>query len=83
MRAILSELALQAWVGLRDEFLDLVWFDILEQSGPDGALREILSRCSQADPRSLVLLIDEIDALIGDTLLSVLRQLRLRPASFP
>ena len=35
----------------------------------------------------MVLLIDEIDALVGDTLLSVLRQLRagydLRPAGFP
>ena len=39
------------------------------------------------DPRPLVLLIDEIDALVGDTLLAVLRQLRTgyvdRPARFP
>ena len=49
------------------------------------------ARCSavgpEADPRPLVLLIDEIDALVGDTLLSVLRQLRAgyvrRPKSFP
>ena len=40
-----------------------------------------------ADQRALVLLIDEIDALVGDTLLAVLRQLRTgyvdRPARFP
>ena len=40
-----------------------------------------------ADPRPLVLLIDEIDTLVGDTLLSVLRQLRAgyphRPRRFP
>ena len=40
-----------------------------------------------ADPRPLVILIDEIDALVGDTLLSVLRQLRTgyvdRPRRFP
>ena len=40
-----------------------------------------------ADPRPLVLLIDEIDALVGDTLLAVLRQLRTgyvdRPERFP
>ena len=40
-----------------------------------------------ADSRPLVLLIDEIDALVGDTLLAVLRQLRTgyvdRPARFP
>ena len=46
-----------------------------------------LSRWAAADRTPLVLLIDEIDALVGDTLLSVLRQLRSgydqRPAAFP
>ena len=50
-------------------------------------MREALTRWAQADAKPLVLLIDEIDALIGDSLLSVLRQLRtgyvLRPESFP
>ena len=40
-----------------------------------------------ANPTPLVLLIDEIDSLVGDTLLSVLRQLRAgyeqRPEGFP
>ena len=40
-----------------------------------------------AERKPLVLLIDEIDTLVGDTLLSVLRQLRSgydqRPAAFP
>ena len=40
-----------------------------------------------ASPKPLVLLIDEIDALVGDSLLSVLRQLRTgyeqRPNGFP
>ena len=53
----------------------------------DGALIDVLSRWAEADPRPLVLLIDEIDTLVGDTLLSVLRQLRAgydrRPRSFP
>ena len=47
----------------------------------------MLSRWAAADPRPLVLLLDEIDTLIGDTLVSVLRQLRAgydqRPAGFP
>ena len=42
---------------------------------------------SEDDAQPLVLLVDEIDALVGDTLLAVLRQLRSgydrRPASFP
>ncbi len=50
-------------------------------------MHEALSRWTAADPRPLVLLIDEIDALVGDSLLSVLRQLRAgyvrRPAGFP
>ena len=40
-----------------------------------------------ANPVPLVLLVDEIDSLVGDTLLSVLRQLRAgypqRPGGFP
>ena len=47
----------------------------------------MLTRWAEADPRPLVLLIDEIDALVGDSLLSVLRQLRAgyvrRPTGFP
>ena len=46
-----------------------------------------MTRWAAASPKPLVLLIDEIDALIGDALLSVLRQLRagydLRPEGFP
>ncbi len=87
MRTILGELASWARSTLSDEFLDEIWLDILVKYGPHGALREALTRWSEATPKPLVLLIDEIDALIGDALLSVLRQLRAgyvrRPAGFP
>ena len=43
---------------------------------PDSALGSFLRVWAKADPRPLVLLIDEIDALVGDSLVSVLRQLR-------
>ena len=86
MQAILDELASRARSTLRDGFLDEVWPGILARSGPAGALREALTRWTEADPRPLVLLIDEIDTLVGDTLLSVLRQLRAgydrRPEGF-
>ena len=86
MQAILDELASRARSTLRDGFLDEFWPGILARSGPAGALREALTRWAEADPRPLVLLIDEIDTLIGDTLLSVLRQLRAgydrRPGGF-
>ena len=60
---------------------------LLAEHGPDGALAAALSRWAQAESRPLVLLVDEIDALVGDTLISVLRQLRAgytdRPDGFP
>ena len=53
----------------------------------ESMLSEYLSRLSQNLQRPLVLFIDEIDALVGDSLVSVLRQLRARyanrPSAFP
>ena len=87
MRAILGEFARRARTTLGDETLDDLWPSILERVGPDAALGEVLSRWCAASPKPLVLLIDEVDSLVGDTLLSVLRQLRagydLRPEHFP
>ena len=87
MRAILSELALQASVTQDDRTLEDIWPEVLDRAGPSQALRQALLRWCMVDPRPLVLLIDEIDALVGDTLLSVLRQLRTgypdRPGRFP
>ena len=85
-RTILAGLASRAR-SVGDEFLDEIWLDILTKHGPHAALTEALTRWAAASPKPLVLLIDEIDALIGDSLLSVLRQLRagydLRPEGFP
>ena len=86
MRAILSRLAMRARI-LGDEFPHKSWRTVLEASGPDDALGDLLSNWCMADPVPLVLLVDEIDTLVGDTLLSVLRQLRAgyeqRPEAFP
>ena len=86
MRTILGALSSWARMTLGDEFLDEIWLDILAKYGPHGALDEALTRWAQAVPKPLVLFIDEIDALIGDSLLSVLRQLRAgyirRPGGF-
>ena len=87
LRAVLGGLASRARMTLGDEFLDGVWPDLLAKYGPDHALGEALARWAAADARPLVLLIDEIDALVGDSLLAVLRQLRAgydqRPGGFP
>ena len=86
MRVVLGGLA--SWAAeAGDGFLDGVWPNLLARYRPDGALREALTRWSAVDPRPLMLLIDEIDILVDDSLLSVLRQLRAgyvrRPAGFP
>ena len=83
---ILGDLASRARLTLGDEFLTQTWAGIFAEFGA-GALREALTRWAEASPEPLVLLIDEIDSLIGDSLLAVLRQLRagydLRPEGFP
>ena len=74
MQVILSQMALQAREGAGDEYLTEVWAETFAEHGP-AALGEVLARWAQQDERPLVLLVDEIDSLVGDTLLSVLRQL--------
>ena len=59
----------------------------VQDEGPDAMLSTFLRKLSEALPKPLVLLIDEIDALVGDSLVSVLRQIRSgyanRPTAFP
>ena len=85
MRVILGALASRAR-SVGDPFLYGVWSDIMAAFGT-GALAEALTRWCEAESKPVVLLVDEIDTLIGDTLISVLRQLRagydLRPSGFP
>lgn len=54
---------------------------------PNEMLSAFLSRLCQALDKPLVLILDEIDALVGDSLVSILRQIRSgyanRPTSFP
>ncbi len=87
MEAILAELRIRARIGFPGSDLEELARGALQDAGGHGALREALVRWSTADAKPLVLLLDEIDALVGDTLISVLRQLRagydMRPAAFP
>ena len=85
MRVILGELASRAR-SAGDDFLYGAWPDIFATFG-EGALAEALTRWCEHTAAPVVLLIDEVDTLIGDTLIAVLRQLRARydrrPESFP
>ena len=52
-----------------------------------SSLKNVLQAWSLASSKPIILFIDEIDSLVGDTLISVLRQLRAgypnRPSGFP
>ena len=87
MRAILRALAQEEEAVLGSAHLRGIWPDALDAGGPHNALQESLSRWAEAEEKPLVLFIDEIDALVGDTLIAVLRQLRAgypkRPRRYP
>jgi hypothetical protein len=86
MRVILGEMASRAQTHLKNDFLEQTWLESIEKRGY-SALNHLLTRWSENDDHPKILIIDEIDSLIGDTLISVLRQLRSgydkRPQSFP
>ena len=87
MRAILSRLASRIKRIFEDSFFSQHWEAVFKSNGPFSAFCEILSLWCAHSAKPVVLLIDEIDALVGDTLISVLRQLREgyndRPDHFP
>ena len=86
IRMILNEMARRAKIHLKDKSLEKICSDILERNSED-ALNDALTTWAMESDSPLVLLIDEIDSLVGDTLISVLRQLRAgydrRPETFP
>ena len=87
MGAIASQIAREAKYTLNDHAAAEAAEVLDTTRRPDDALGTLLESWTRAARAPLVLLIDEIDALVGDTLVSVLRQLRAgyvhRPAGFP
>ncbi|MFH0924376.1 MAG: ATP-binding protein [bacterium] len=87
MRAILSEMASRALYFLKDNFLEIHIEQVLKKGGEYGALGKLLSLWVSESQLPIILLIDEIDSLVDDTLISILRQLRAgydkRPTEFP
>ena len=85
IKAILSELNKR--LALNSINCPFTVNEIINEAGADNALNIYLAKVCQMLDKPLILLIDEIDALVGDTLISVLRQLRsgydVRPEAFP
>ncbi|WP_295451321.1 AAA-like domain-containing protein [uncultured Thiodictyon sp.] len=87
MRTICGTIEAAARLYIGDTRLHPWTQDAWQTRGPDGALTGLLEHWSLNSPAPLVLMLDEVDALIGDTLISLLRQLRAgytqRPTAFP
>ena len=87
IHTVLNELGEEAHGALGDSFLAETWPAVLAKGGGHSALRVALTRWARKSERPLVLLVDEIDTLMGDSLLAVLRQLSAgyykRPGGFP
>ena len=84
---VLTELSERALETFGDESVYALQDEILQHRPPGMALNLLLRRWAASSPKPLVLLIDEIDTMIGDSLISMLRQLRsgydMRPTHFP
>ena len=72
--------------GIQPELEAITW-RLLAQQQAKGVLTTLLSRWAQMSDKPIVLMLDEVDALVGDTLISLLRQIRAgyaqRPNAFP
>jgi hypothetical protein len=87
MTAVVEQIAR----GARDQIGDRQATDLAEsligRSSGTTLVEEFLTRWQEGASQPTVLVLDEVDALVGDTLISLLRQLRAgypkRPAQFP
>lgn len=72
---------------LKDRMPQELFQEMKQKENADSLLTAYLREISAILPKPLVLFIDEIDALVGDSLVSVLRQIRAgydqRPQYFP
>ena len=88
MRSIISSFAARLDISNGDKSMLGRVGKLVDEYGANGVLQQVLREWTGSDPnRPTVLMIDEIDALVGDTLISVLRQIRAgyadRPEHFP
>ena len=85
--AVADAIAESAEVYLQDTFLSEWLATHRRKYSAESLLRRLLRVWSTRSGQPVVLFLDEIDALVGDTLVSVLRQIRAgyaqRPTAFP
>ena len=86
IQAILAETGNRYRQFLGDNWFAETWPQVFQSAGGEMGLNQMLSLWAERSDKPTILLIDEIDSLVGDTLISILRQLRAgydkRPLSF-
>jgi len=87
MTAVVEQIARGARDQIGDRQATALAQEIIENSSGTTMVEEFLTRWCDGSTSQTVLLLDEVDALVGDTLIALLRQLRAgypkRPALFP
>ncbi len=87
IRVMMSSIASAAHLYLNNEQLNAYRQQIIAEGEIEEGIKQLLSVWAEHSDKPIVLLLDEVDALIGDTLISLLRQLRAgytqRPGAFP
>ena len=87
MRIICEAIANSAKTYRVEPDLPTLCKQILQDSEAGGALTLLLTEWAEMSEQPIVLMLDEVDALVGDTLISLLRQIRAgyaqRPSAFP
>ena len=87
IRTVMGRIAYSAEFYLKDKRFHKWVKEIKDSESGDNMLTALLQQWSSHSDQPIVLMLDEIDALMGDTLVSVLRQVRAgysqRPGAFP
>ena len=87
MTVVVEQISRGALDQIRDAEATALGQNVIATSTGGTRVEEFLTHWCEASPVPVVLMLDEVDALVGDTLISLLRQLRAgytkRPAQFP
>lgn len=87
MMTVVTQIAEQADIHIQETRFKGWAQEALREAGAAGALTVALARWAREAGKPVVLMLDEVDALVGDTLISLLRQIRAgygqRPDAFP
>ena len=87
VKGVCQRIASELGIVLNNNLPDEIYHQVAASASANELITRYLMRLSAELPKPLVLFIDEIDALVGDSLVSVLRQIRAgyagRPQHFP